>query len=158
MAREARALTVSRTNEATLAARLSAAPNTILVSEDRWLACLYKPDLKTVADYIQYSARLREAMGPHIDALLRSGTSVVLDFPANTLKQRLWMRQMVENSGARHELHFLDVPDDVCKSRLRERNAAGAHDFAASDAEFDTITRYFVAPSDTEGFNIIRHA
>jgi predicted kinase len=81
---------------------------------------------------------------------------VVLDFPANTLKQRQWMRGIVERSGADHELHFLNVPDDVCKSWLRERNAAGTHDFAASDADFDLITSYFVAPADQEGSNVIR--
>jgi AAA domain len=64
-----------------LAAKLSTAPSTILISEDQWLARLYKPEMRTVADYIQYSARLREVMGPHVEYLLRIGTSVVLDFP-----------------------------------------------------------------------------
>ena len=31
------------------------------------------------------------------------------------------------SAGAAHRLHFLDVPDDVCKARLRQRNAAGTH-------------------------------
>ena len=143
--------------KSTLARRLATAPGTILISEDQWLARLYRPELTTLADYIQYSARLRDATGPHVEYLLRKGTSVVLDFPANTLKQRLWMRGIVEHSGANHELHFLDVSDHICKSRLRERNAAGTHDFAASEAEFEQITSYFVPPADEEGFNLIRH-
>jgi predicted kinase len=143
--------------KSTLAAKLSTAPNTILINEDQWLAHLYKPEMRTVADYIQYSARLREVMGPHVEYLLRIGTSVVLDFPANTLKQRLWMHGIVERSGADHELHFLDVPDDICKSRLRERNAAGTHNFAPSETDFEIITSYFVPPADQEGFNVIRH-
>jgi predicted kinase len=143
--------------KSTLAAELSTAPRSILISEDHWLARLYKPEMRTVVDYIQYSARLREVMGPHVETLLRVGTSVVLDFPANTVQQRLWMRGIIENSGAIHELHFLDVPDPICKLRLRERNAIGTHDFAASDAEFEQITRYFVAPADAEGFNVIHH-
>ena len=143
--------------KSTLATKLATAPGTILISEDQWLARLYRPELTTFADYIQFSARLREAIGPHVEDLLRKGTSVVLDFPANTLKQRLWMRGIVEHSGANHELHFLDVPDHICKSRLRERNAAGTHDFAASEAEFEKITSYFMPPADEEGFNVIRH-
>jgi hypothetical protein len=67
------------------------------------------------------------------------------------------MRGIVERSGANHELHFLDVPDQICKSRLRERNAAGTHEFAASEAEFEQITSYFMPPADQEGFNVIRH-
>jgi len=143
--------------KSTLAKTLASAPGTILISEDQWLIGLYRLELVTIADYIQYSARLREAIGPHVEHLLRIGTSVVLDFPANTLNQRKWMRGIVERSGADHELHLLDVPDHICKSRLRARNAAGAHDFAASEADFEQITSYFMLPADQEGFNVIRH-
>ena len=143
--------------KSTLATKLATAPATILISEDQWLAQLYRPELTTIADYIRYSARLRDAIGPHVEYLLRIGTSVVLDFPANTFNQRLWMRGIVERSGANHELHFLDIPDHICKSRLRDRNAAGNHEFAASEAEFEQITSYFMPPADQEGFNVIRH-
>ena len=51
-----------------------------------------------------------------------------------------------------HRLHFLDLPDAVCKARLRQRNAAGTHQFTVSDAEFDEITGYLVPPSADEGF------
>ncbi|MEA1675764.1 hypothetical protein [Nitrospirillum sp. BR 11163] len=37
----------------------------------------------------------------------------------------------------------------------RARNAAGDHDFAATDAEFDAITRHFVPPDDAEGLTIV---
>jgi predicted kinase len=143
--------------KSTLAKTLAIAPGTILISEDQWLACLYRSELVTIADYILYSARLRDAIGPHVEYLLRIGTSVVLDFPANTPNQRQWMRGIAERSGADHELHYLDVPDQICKSRLRERNAAGTHDFAASEADFEQITSYFMPPADQEGFNVIRH-
>jgi predicted kinase len=64
------------------------------------------------------------------------------------------MRSLFERAGADHRLHFLDVPDDVCKARLRARNAAGTHAFEASDAEFDLFTSYFVPPSPDEGFEV----
>jgi predicted kinase len=110
--------------------------------------------MQTVADYARYSRRLRDAMGPHIQALLKAGLSVVLDFPANTPANRQWMRGLFEAAGAAHRLHFLDVTDAVCKQRLYRRNAAGAHEFAVSDAEFDEITSYFVAPTAAEGFEM----
>jgi hypothetical protein len=34
------------------------------------------------------------------------------------------MRGIFEAAGAAHQLHFLDVPDAVCKQRLRARNAS----------------------------------
>ena len=143
--------------KSTLTAKLSAAPDTITLSEDHWLSRLYAGEINSVVDYVQRAARLREAIAPHVEALLATGVSVVLDFPANTLANRAWMRGILDRSGASHVLHYLDVPDEVCRARLRARNAAGAHDFAATDAEFDAITAYFVAPTQDEGFNIQVH-
>ena len=141
--------------KSTLTSRLAEAPDTVLLSEDHWMSCLFKEELKTVADYGRYSRRLRNAIGGHIEALLKAGLSVVLDFPANTVATRQWMRTLFENAGAAHRLHFLDVPDEVCKARLRERNVAGTHAFVVSDAEFEEITGYFVPPSTQEGFETI---
>lgn len=141
--------------KSTLATTLAAHPHTIRISEDAWLACLFKDEQKTIEDYVRNSRRLREAMGDHVVELLRAGLSVVLDFPANTPASRQWMRGLFERAGADHRLHFLDVPDEVCKARLRARNAAGTHSFNASDAEFDLFTSYFVPPSATEGFEVV---
>lgn len=143
--------------KSTLAARLAAAPATVLIAEDAWLARLYGPDMTSVADYVRYSARLREAMGPHVTALLRTGLSVVLDFPANTRTNRAWMRGIFEAAGADHRLHLIDLPDEVCRARLRQRNAAGGHDFAATDAQFDQITARFEPPLPEEGFRVVMH-
>jgi predicted kinase len=141
--------------KSTLAARLAEAPATVLVSEDYWLSRLYGEELKTVADYARYSARLRNVMGGHLETLLKAGLSVVLDFPANTVSNRQWMRTIFEGAGVEHRLHFLDLPDDLCKARLRLRNAAGTHDYVVSDAEFATITSYFQPPTEQEGLTMI---
>src|SRR5882757_1659968 len=140
--------------KSTLARRLADAPASILISEDIWLATLYRDEQRAVADYARNSRRLREVMGGHVEALLRAGLSVVLDFPANTPANRQWMRGLFEAAGAAHRLHFLDVTDAVCKQRLHRRNVAGAHEFAVSDAEFDEITSYFVAPTAAEAFEM----
>ena len=138
--------------KSTLARRLADQPATILISEDVWLSTLYRDQQHTVADYARNSRRLREVMGGHVETLLRAGLSVVLDFPANTPANRQWMRGLFEKAGAAHRLHFIDLPDAVCKTRLRQRNAAGSHEFTVSDAEFDEITSYLVPPSADEGF------
>jgi predicted kinase len=143
--------------KSTLARRLGGAPGTVLIAEDAWLSRLYGDELRTVADYARYSRRLREPMGDHVAALLRAGLSVVLDFPANTVAVRQWMHAIAERAGVRGTLHFLDVPDDVCRARLKSRNAAGTHEYAATDAEFDEITSYFTAPTADEGFDIIAY-
>lgn len=141
--------------KSTLAARLAAAPATVLVSEDYWMSRLYGEELKTVADYVRLSARLRKAMGGHLASLLRVGVSVVLDFPANTIANRQWMRTIFEEAGTAHRLHVLDLPDEICRARLHRRNASGAHEYVVSDAEFDAITRYFQPPTAEEGFETV---
>jgi len=143
--------------KSTLARRLAARPATLLIAEDHWTSILFADDLKTIDDYGRYSARLRAAIGPHIVDILQHGLSVVLDFPANTVSNRNWMRSLIARSGAAHELHLLDVPDAVCKQRLRERNAGGVHPFQVSDAEYDQFTSYFDPPATGEGFNVVVH-
>lgn len=51
--------------------------------------------------------------------------------------------RVIKESGASHELHYLKVSDEVCKARLRARNAEGEHEFAASVQQFEIITHYF---------------
>jgi predicted kinase len=143
--------------KSTLARRLASRPPTLLISEDHWTSNLFADDLKTIEDYGRLSARLRAAMGPHVVAILRQGLSVALDFPANTPGNRNWMRSLMTQAEAAHELHWLDIPDAVCKQRLRERNERGEHPFQVTDAEYDQFTRYFVPPGPDEGFNVIVH-
>ncbi|WP_282605386.1 ATP-binding protein [Pelagibius sp. Alg239-R121] len=143
--------------KSTLASHLASEPKTILISEDVWMARLYPGEVVALDDYTRCSGRLKEVMGPHAEALLNAGISVVLDFPANTLHQRRWLRGIFESARAAHKLHHLDVPDEICKARLRQRNLQGAHNFTPSDDDFDLITSYFVPPSSEEGFDIIRY-
>jgi predicted kinase len=144
--------------KSTLARRLAARPATLLISEDHWTSNLFADDLKTIDDYGRYSARLRAAFGPHIVEILRQRLSIVLDFPANTVRNRNWMRSLINQSGAAHELHLLDAPDMICKQRLSDRNASGKHPFQVSGAEYDLFTSYFFPPEPGEGFNVIVHA
>ncbi len=143
--------------KSTLTARLGQAADTVVIAEDDWLAALYGDQMTAIADYVRCAARLRRAMGPHVVALLRAGVSVVLDFPANTPDARRWMRGLAEAAGAAARLHYLDVPDALCKARLRARNAGGDHPFALTEAQFDQLTRHFVPPAEDEGIPILRH-
>ena len=143
--------------KSTLAAELAERHGALLVSEDFWTSRLFGPEMREVADYVRFSRRLREAMGPHLTELLRAGLSIVLDFPANTHASRAWMKGIYEAAGTDHILQFLDQPDEICRARLRERNAAGEHEFAATDAQFDVITSYFEPPTEDEGLNIVAY-
>ena len=144
--------------KSTLTARLAQAPRTVRISEDSLLAQLYPGQIASLADYAACAARLRAAVAPLALQMLQAGVSVVLDFPANTPASRAWMRDLFQQADVPHVLHYLDVPDEECKARLRQRNASGRHPFSTSDAQFDAITRHFVPPDASEGFDIVRIA
>lgn len=141
----------------TLARQLAARPATLLITMDDWMSILFPTENGTIEDFGRLSARLRDAMGPHIVEILRRDLSVVLDFPANTLKWRAWMRSLISDAKVAHELHVLDVPDAVCKERLRRRNESGEHPYTVSEENYDLFTGYFVFPNEEEGFNMVVH-
>ncbi|MFX0547638.1 AAA family ATPase [Roseovarius sp. S1116L3] len=143
--------------KSTLAADLAGSPETVLIAEDDWLNALFADELVSLPDYVRCSSKLRRIMAPHVAALLNAGVSVVLDFPANTFEQRRWMRRILEQTTAAHQLHLLDVSDKVCLARLRERNSRGDHPFAVTDAQFHQFNNHFAAPTPDEGFNVVRH-
>ena len=144
--------------KSTCAIGLARTHDALLVVQDTWLETLYPGEIRQIADYVEYSARLRAALLPHLRDVLSRGISIVLDFPANTIVQRRWFRGIVEGTGVAHELHFVDAADDVCKRQLRQRSAGVPLGTPwTTDAEFDAITAYFQAPTADEGFVVVRH-
>ena len=143
--------------KSTLSAKLAVETGGLVLAEDQWLATLYPAQITSLDDYRRESDRLRTAIAPLIVDLLKRGLTIILDFPANTIASRTWMRGLADAAGITATLHFLDLPDDLCRQRLHARNAAGTHAYQASDAEFDQFTAHFVPPQADEGFVIVRY-
>ncbi len=144
--------------KSTLAREIARREDAVLVVQDEFLIKLFPGEVVDIPSFVKYSSRLKDALAAHICSLLSKGISVVLDFPGNTRTQRAWFRKLFERANADHELHYVDVTDELCKHQLRERSQELAEGSAfTSDAEFDAITKYFQAPSDDENFNVIRH-
>jgi predicted kinase len=144
--------------KSTLARDLSQRANAVLLVQDELLDHLFPGEITDIPGFVRCSSRLKNALGPHVVALLSRGVSVVLDFPGNTRAQRAWFRALFEQAHAEHELHFVDASDAVCKRQLKERSQhlpAGAP--WTTDAEYEAITAYFQPPSADERFNVIRH-
>lgn len=143
--------------KSTLAASLAAEHAAIVLSEDYWLSRLYPGEIRSVTDYLRLAHRIRDVVGPLVIRILESGVNVVLDFPANTVADRAWLRGLANTAQVTPCLHYLQVDDDTCRARLHRRNQSAEHDFAATDAEFDLITRHFQAPTAEEGFAVVVH-
>lgn len=143
--------------KSTLATTLGRRDGTVVIREDEWLSGLYGEQMGSIQDYLRCTALLRGVVGPHVTEVLNAGLSVVLDFQANTVEARSWMRGVLDQTNASHVLHLLDVPEEVCLARLKARNAAGEHPFTVTEAQFRQISRHFVPPRPEEGFEMQVH-
>lgn len=143
--------------KSTLAARLAQQTGGVLISEDDWLAALFGDQMSSPRDYLRCADKLRAALAPHVAQLLRAGVSVVLDCPANTVHSRVWLRALLRETGADHQMHVLAPPDALCLARLAARNAAQTHPFAVTEAQFHQFAQHFAPPEEDEGFNTIQH-
>lgn len=144
--------------KSTLSRELAVREHAVLLVEDEFLERLFPGLIADVAAYVTYSSRVREALGPHIVALLSMGVSVVLDFPGNTRKQRAWFRRLIDDAGAGHELHYIDATDTLCIRQLRHRSRDLPPDSPwTGEAEFQAVTAFFEPPAAEEGFNVVRH-
>jgi len=143
--------------KSTLTTTLAGAERTILISEDVWMSRLYPGEILSFEDYVRCAGRIKHVVAEHTHSLLCAGVSVVLDFPFNTVASRAWGYGLSKRAGCGHRLHYLDVSDEVCKTRLRARNARGEHPFQTSETEFEQITRYFVPPDPAEKLDIVTY-
>lgn len=129
----------------------------ILLSEDDWLEALYPNAISSLEDYRKYSTQLKVPIEALVHSLLKSGVDVVMDFPANTLKQREWLKSLYEGGNAAHQLIFIDTPNEQCLKQIEKRRSELPQRAKTDTKEmFDLLLNHFVEPQDSEGFNITR--
>lgn len=76
-----------------------------------------------LADLIAIRNPIEALLFDHALRLLTLGVDVVLDFGVWSRIEREDFRDRAAAVGARTELHFMDVAEDVLLARLAERNA-----------------------------------
>ncbi|QUM89367.1 ATP-binding protein [Moritella sp. 36] len=79
----------------------------VLISEGEWLAAHFPNQILSFDDYIKYANLIKPFIKNHFQSLLKVGVNVVMDFPANTVKQRLWFSSLCNELGCDHELLYL---------------------------------------------------
>jgi thymidylate kinase len=112
--------------------------------------------LKPISGYITYSNLIKPFIKQHVVSLLQSGVTVVMDFPANTVKQRSWFLRVCAEAECPHEMHYLDISDAQCLAQIGQRRKQ-----QPERAQFDTeamfrlVSGYFEAPALDEELNIV---
>lgn len=142
--------------KSTEASELVQERNAVLISEDEWLESLYPGQIQNLQDYINYSQLIKPLVKSLVQDMLKAGTNVIMDFPANTIEQRQWLRNLFEGTGAEHELIYLKVSDEICLQQIAKRRTEQPSRATTDTVDmFQQMTRYFVEPSVDEGFNLI---
>lgn len=141
--------------KSTTSKKISQERNAVLMSEDEWLSILYPGKFNSFDDYLHYSSILKPLVKDHVVNILKTGTDVVMDYPANTVNQRKWFIEIISVANCDHKLIYLDVSDEVCLKRIEQRKIENP-ERATYDTEemFNHVTKYFQAPEEDEGFII----
>jgi predicted kinase len=141
--------------KSTKAMEMARETGAILLSEDDWLSKIYPEEINNFNDYLKYSSRLKHLIKTHVQNILKSGVSVVMDFPGNTRTQRAWFKEIFSEFNLPHRLVYLEADDQLCLKRIAHRREA-----KPERAKFDTeevfrhVTSYFQPPCAAEGFKI----
>ena len=141
--------------KSTKSASLASENRAVLISEDDWLSAHFPNQIGSFDDYLKFSKLIRPFIKSHVQNILLTGTDVVMDFPANTVRQRGWFKTLCQEIDCEHELVFLDLTDEECLRQIEKRRAE-----QPDRARFDTpevfahVTQFFEAPSDEEALSI----
>ncbi|QDF76327.1 MULTISPECIES: AAA family ATPase [Shewanella] len=142
--------------KSTKARQIADEKGALLLSEDEWLAAHFPNQIKSFEDYIHYSSLIKPFIRNHVAHLINIGTKVVMDFPANTRKQRQWFISLCHELACEHQLIYLDLSDQQCLAQIgkrRQEQPERAH--FDNETMFRHVTQYFEPPTDDEGMNIL---
>jgi len=129
--------------------------NAVLISEDEWLERLFPGEISTFDDYLLYSKRLKSLVQSHVVNLLRTGTNVVMDYPANNRRQREWFKQLISSADSPYEFYYIEASDELCLMQIAKRKIEQP-ERASFDTEavFNQVSKYFEVPHESEGLEI----
>jgi predicted kinase len=124
-------------------------------SIDEWMQTLFWADAPKDEAFpwaIERVQRCERQIFSVAERLLAVGVNVVLDLGFSKREQRERIRSWVETGGFEARLHFLDIPAEVRRDRVKLRNEAksGTYQFDVPDSVFDWMESYFEAPSGDE--------
>jgi predicted kinase len=124
-------------------------------SMDDWMKNLFLADQPVPASLewtLERTARCEAQMLEVAEQLIARGIDVVFDNGLARRDHRDRFRGRVMQTVASSKLHYLDVPREVRRARVRARNEAktGTYVFDVSDAMFDWMEQWFEPPTDDE--------
>jgi predicted kinase len=139
----------------TYAIALATRAKAVRFTIDEWIATLFIADRPAEIDVrwaMERTARCEAQMWTVADTLIARGVDVVFDLGVSRRDQRDRFRTRAAGTPASMKMHYLDVPKETRRARIRARNAqqTGTFAYEVSDAMFDWMDQWFEYPSDDE--------
>ncbi|MFQ3232029.1 AAA family ATPase [Reinekea sp.] len=139
----------------TYSTKLSKEIGGVLISEDEWLNKLYPNEINNFDDFLVRHSKLLDVIGPHVQKILKAGSSVVLDFPANTIKDRKRYLNIANEIKAPHVATYLNVSNELCLLQIAKRRLEQPDRVKFDTPEvFEMVTQYFEEPNESEGLSL----
>ena len=141
----------------TLGRKLAAEKKALFFSADQWIAGLGVP-IGSHEVYAKYYVGCENRIREVALQAMNLGISVVFDFGVNQAKGRKGLKVFAQTSGFDLVIYHLNVPLDICRERVRDRNhrkPPGIHSFDFSDEDFDIISKNYDAPTSDEDLQVI---
>lgn len=124
-------------------------------SIDHWMVTLFAADMKEL-DYewmMERVQRCHEQIWKVSSQVLKLDGNVILDLGFTMRSQRQDFVSKAKVLGVETELHYLDVPVDIRKKRVAQRNTSKEEDlyaFEVTDFMFNFMEKRFEVPDEAE--------
>ena len=136
--------------KSTRARELLEATKAVHLNPDDWVVGLGM----SLVDY-EFRFKLQDVMLVHAAALLRAGTSVIVEFGSWSRAERDGILAVARSAGVSAELHFLDALLDELVQRVLTRGGPGAS--ALANDVLIANSANFERPSDDEAAQYDRY-
>ena len=139
----------------TYSLRLADETRAVHFSIDDWMNQLFGPDLPKPLNFGWIMERVRRCesrIWATASEIARTSGNVVLDLGFMKIDSRTQFRNQAEELDLPCQLHFVDAPHDVRRSRVLARNSEKGETFTfeVTPGMFDFMEKEFERPTDDE--------
>lgn len=144
----------------TYALKLQKENKGIIFSVDKWNKALFMPDMTEnngVDWFLERIRREEEVIKDLVLQLENAGTDSILDLGLSKFEHRQKFRDFAEIHDFQYTLHYLDVPSEIRRSRVLQRNEekGESYEFEVSEENFEFMESWFEVPNENELENAI---
>ena len=126
--------------------------NAVILSDDEIMLALFGGDAGEAHD--EYARRVQKYLMEKSLEIVSGGLSVILDWGFWTRAARQRAREFYALHGAQCEFHYIDVPDEIWKDRIKARNgsvsAGEAKAYYVDEGLINKCLRRFEKPEKEE--------